>query len=253
MAHCYAFIIGTAALLTASGAASAGISFDENLGNFPDAIQISADFGTFSGLSMNGTSITGTGFHFRLSNTSFTDSSDPAAAFRNDPDGHFADDDVLTSQAATMIGNAQSFGLYSFGAHLPAGSGLVTSAPDGFVVHPHSGEINFKVDLNNPNGLIFDSDVSNISGLFTNPRVGGVWEFFISTPAGFAPSELDISTEFAWAENGQVQTEFFGLDDRDEEELRPRGQLTGQIPSPSVAALFGMFGVFGANRRRRTL
>ena len=46
------------------------ITFTENLGNFPDAIAISAEFGAVAGRNINGTTINATGFLFHLANTS---------------------------------------------------------------------------------------------------------------------------------------------------------------------------------------
>jgi hypothetical protein len=219
------------------------IMFAEDLGNFPDAIEISAEFGTFNG-TINGIAVNATGFLFHLTNTSFGDGSH--SAFVRDPDGNFASDDVLTEAAAAAIDPAQPFGIYSLGAGLPVDSGMVTSSPEGFVVDfgdvdPATGlqEINFKIDLRTPNGLIFDGATPVIPSIFTNPRTG-TSHFFISTPDGFTPADLpqirnepgiDIATEMAWDEGGRVQTKF-RLNKR-KVELRPRGELR-PVEAPPV-------------------
>jgi len=116
----------------------------------------------------------------------------------------------------TKASAAQPFGIFSFGGMLPNGSGAVTFAPVGFVVHfdpldsvTDMREINFAINLlKNPSGLIFDTNAPSIPGIFTSPQFGPV-DFFISTPDGFTPDQLpqvrndpgiDISTQMAWAE-----------------------------------------------------
>jgi len=217
-------------------------SFGEDLGNFPDAIEVSAEFTT---VNINGADVSG--FLFHLTNTSYENGQH--SSFDNDPDGDFAVRDVLTPTAGAAIATAQPFGIYSFGALLPEGSGKFTSAPDGFVVHfdpldsmTNMREINFAINLKNPSGLIFDPNASSIPGIFTNPQFGTV-DFFISTPDGFTPDQLpqvrndpgiDIATQMAWAEskNGvqMVQTKFKFNGRR----LRPRGELVAidQPPPP---------------------
>ena len=121
-----------AAVLSLSLApARATVLFEEHLGNFPDAIAVSAEFGTFTNLSVNSTLINATGFLFHLANTSYGDGFH--SSFVNDPDGDFANSDVLTAQAAAFIDARQPFGIYLFGATLPTGSGAIGSAPSGFV------------------------------------------------------------------------------------------------------------------------
>ncbi|MDO8700371.1 MAG: hypothetical protein Q7J56_01820 [Deltaproteobacteria bacterium] len=218
-------------------------SAQENLGNFPDAIEVSAEFGTFD--TINGEPVPSvTGFLFRLTNTSFG-TNGGYEAFAQDPDGDFAVRDVLTGDAASKIANAQPFGIYSFGALLPEGSGAVTSAPDGFDINfddldaaTGMREINFTIDLKNPSGLIFDAKALSIPAKFTIPQFGPVY-FFISTPSTFTLGDLpqvrndpgiDISTQMAWAENGKVKTKF-NLNGRSRR-LRPRGEVMPEEAAP---------------------
>jgi len=222
----------------------------EDLGNFPDAIEVCAEFTT---MMINGADVSG--FLFHLTNTSYGDGQH--SSFDNDPDGDFAVRDVLTPTAGAAIADAQPFGIYSFGALLPEGSGAVTLAPAGFAVNfdplvsvtdvvtgiaTNMREINFAIDLKKgTGGLIFDDDALSIPAIFTNPQFGPV-DFFISTPAGFTPDQLpqvrndpgiDISTRMAWEENGKVQTKFKFNGRR----LRPRGELVAidQPPPPPPA------------------
>ena len=230
-----------------TGQASAQ-SFGEDLGNFPDAIEVSSEFTT---VNINGEDVSG--FLFHLTNTSY-DAVTGHASFDRDPDGDFAVRDVLTSTAGNAIANAQPFGIYSFGALLPEGSGMFTLAPAGFVVHKdpviligtqEMREISFAINLINPSGLIFDDNATSIPAIFTAPRWhksdGPTFDFFISTPDGFTPDQLpqvrndpgiDIATQMAWAENGRVKTKF-NLNGRSRR-LRPRGELVAldQAPPP---------------------
>jgi len=221
-------------------------SFGEDLGNFPDAIEVSAEFTT---VMIDGVPDPVPGFIFHLTNTSYGGHS----SFDNDPDGDFAVRDVLTPTAGNAIAAAQPFGIYSFGAMLPEGSGEFTLAPDGFAVHfdpldsvTNMREINFAINLKNPSGLIFDANAPLIPGIFTNPQFGPV-DFFISTPNGFDPNidlpqvrndpGIDISTQMAWAEMKSgvqiVQTKFKFNGRR----LRPRGEIIAidQPPPPPPA------------------
>ncbi|MDZ4345348.1 MAG: hypothetical protein U1E51_23265 [Candidatus Binatia bacterium] len=212
-------------------------SAQENLGNFPDAIEISAEFTT---VNINGADVSG--FLFHLTNTSYGNGQH--SSFDRDPDGDFAVRDVLTPTAGAAIAAAQPFGIYSFGALLPEGSGAMTFAPAGFVVHfdplnsvTNMREINFEINLKkNPSGLIFDESAPSIPATFAAPRVG-TFDFFISTPDGFTPDQLpqvrndpgiDISTQMAWAENGKVQTKFKFNGRR----LRPRGEVMPDEAAP---------------------
>jgi hypothetical protein len=213
-------------------------SFGEDLGNFPDAIEVSGEFTT---VNINGADVSG--FLFHLTNTSYGDGKH--SSFDNDPDGDFAVRDVLTSIAGNAIAAAQPFGIYSFGAMLPNGSGAVTFAPDGFAAHfdpldsvTNMREINFAINLKNPSGLVFDANAPSIPGIFTSPQFGPV-DFFISTPDGFTPDQLpqvrndpgvDIATQMAWADGNRVQTKFKFNGRR----LRPRGELVAldQAPPP---------------------
>jgi hypothetical protein len=213
-------------------------SFGEDLGNFPDAIEVSGEFTT---VNINGADVSG--FLFHLTNTSYENGQH--SSFDNDPDGDFAFRDVLTPTAGNAIAAAQPFGIYSFGAWLPDGSGAATFAPDGFVVHFNPldsvtgmREIHFAINLKNPRRLIFDADATSIPGIFTNPQFGPV-DFFISTPDGFTTDQLpqvgndpgiDIATQMAWADGNRVQTKFKFNGRR----LRPRGEIVAldQPPPP---------------------
>ena len=145
------------------------------------------------------------------------------------------------ANAASII---EPFGIYSFGAMLPDGSGAATFAPAGFAVHfdplnsaTNMREVNFAINLKNPRGLIFDASAPSIPAIFTAPRVG-TFDFFISTPEGFDPATdlppvrndpgIDISTQMAWAENGKVQTKFKFNGRR----LRPRGEVMPEEAAP---------------------
>src|SRR5262249_5961458 len=139
------------------------ITFSENLGNFPDAIAISAEFGTFASLNVNGTTISATGFLFHLTNTSFGDGAHSSLVRK--PDGTFTVNHLLTATAAAELNAGQPFGIFSFGAALPDGAGQLTSAPSGFAksvdpLNQSTGlrEVNFRVNLSNgASGLIFDA------------------------------------------------------------------------------------------------
>ncbi len=216
----------------------------ENLGNFPDAIEVCAEFTT---VNINDAAVSG--FLFHLTNTSFGNGQH--SSFDNDSDGDFAVRDVLTPTAGAAIAAAQPFGIYSFGAMLPDGSGAATLAPTGFAVHlnplvsvtdvvtgavTNMREINFAINLRNPSGLIFDANAPSIPAIFTSPRVG-TFDFFISTPGGFTPDQspqvrndprIDIATQVAWAGNGKVQTKFKFNGRR----LRPRGEIVPSVETP---------------------
>ena len=144
------------------------------------------------------------------------------------------------ANAASII---EPFGIYSFGAMLPDGSGAATFAPAGFAVRfdplnslTNMREINFAINLKNPSGLIFDANAPSVSGIFASPHFGPA-DFFISTPDDFTPDQLppvrndpgiDISTQMAWAENGKVQTKFKFNGRR----LRPRGEVMPEEAAP---------------------
>lgn len=220
-------------------------TFVEDLGNFPDATEIGAQFGTFN-TTINGNPINATGFLFDLTNTSFGDGLH--SSFENEPDGDFAQNDVLAATAAAAIDAAQPFGIFSFDAELPDGCGATTSAPAGFALDLNPlqpdgfPEINIEIDFPNLDGLLFDTAATGISSIFTNLRTGTI-QFFVSTPNGFTLNDLkvfdgvpglDIKTEMAWEQGSAVQTEFsFG----DNPELRPRGELLA--PVPVAVWLFG--------------
>ncbi|MFQ5464082.1 MAG: hypothetical protein ACE5E5_15830 [Phycisphaerae bacterium] len=237
--------------------------FVEDLGNFPDAIEVSAEFGTFVGLNINGVTINDTGFHFTLANTSYGDGLH--SSFDNNPDDSFSGPDGnLDPAMALLIDQAQPFGIYTFGAELPDGSGAFTSGPAGWMMSDsmqHNGfrEFNFGVDLDTPpiDGLLFDSAATGIlPSLFTNPLTGTI-DFFISTPGGFTLGDLlledglpslEIATEMTWADNGAVQTEFLPL----LQGLRPRGELITPLPSAALMGALGL-GLAGLLGRRARL
>ena len=109
---------------------------DANLGNFPNAISLTGEFGTFTNLNINGDTINATGFLFTLQNTSFGDGLH--SSFVDDPDGDFVNSDVLTPAAAAAIDAAQRFGIYSFGAEVPLGAGAFTEIPVVLSIPPET-------------------------------------------------------------------------------------------------------------------
>ena len=261
--------LGVAVALVVGGdrpASAAPIVFQEDLGNFPDAIAVTMQFDTFVGLNINGDTINDTGFLIQVDNTSFGDGA--FSSFATDPDGNFAVNEVLTAAAETALTNNQPFGLFAFGAGMPVGSGAFVSAPSGFTVGgPGLGdlpEINFVIALNNTplvaDGLFFDPNAPTIPNPpFTNSRTGTA-EFFISTPAGFDPSQLpigneglpvlDIATRMAWQSGADPNDAAFVMGFNGEE-LRPRGEML--IPEPSTALLLASGLAALALRRRRTV
>ncbi len=242
------------------------LEFQEDLGNFPDAIAVGGGVAERNGRL---------GVLFTLENTSFT--IDGFSAFLQDPDGDFANRDVLTSSAAADIAARQPYGIYSFNVKLPdefnfSGVAAAVEKPDlfGFNIQNSDDagfkEFIFSLGLNPATGLLFDDDaIGSIPSIFIDPRTG-VLEFFIPAPATLSAAEvvslidvhirnspgLDIATELAWAESGVVTTEFpDNNQDYAEEELRPRGEIQGrlvmvQIPSPATLALIlpGLFSLY---------
>ena len=256
--------VGLCALAPAAGV-SAGVLLEESLGNFPDAVEIKTLFGTFTDLSINGDLINGTGFLFSVSNTSWGDGA--SSSFAQDPDGHFAVDDTITPAASAAIGGAQSFGLFAFGAHLPTGSGVVTSAPDGFAVniepdndHPPGVAVEVNFEIASADGLLFDRNATGIEAIFTNPRTGKL-AFFISTPTANILDNLlaeddglpavDVMTSLAWAEVGEIAARFNAPGETfNDSRLRPRGEMV-LVPEPGVLVLLVGGGLLGRRRSGR--
>lgn len=229
-----------------------------SLGNFPDAVNLTAEFGSFTNLNINGDTINATGFLFQLQNTSWGDGFH--SSFVNDPDGDFAVGDVLTPAAAAAIDAAQPFGIYSFGAELPTGAGATVSSPTGFGLNiqsngPGKVEVNFTVNLGaGLDRLLFDPSATGINGIFTNAQTG-TFSFFISTLSANLLDNLlaednglpamDVATEMVWEEAGVHQT-VFGFNDA---ELRPRGEMVVPAPGAFVLGLLGM-ATLAARRNR---
>jgi hypothetical protein len=252
--------------------------YHENLGNFPDAIAVTAEFDTFVNRDVNGIMISATGFLFHLTNTSYGDGLHSSFAY--DPDGDFAENDVLTPEAGLALNERQPFGIYFFGALLPTGSGAVRSAPDGFDERDDPGdpnmEVNFSIELEKSlDGLIFDAAAAaaplSIPSAFTHPRTG-TYDFFISVPvnpvtgktytieeilnlqdplSSNADQGIDISTRMAWDpitgddELGSTRDpEIPNLGQLRLGQLRPRGQVgpvnAPAIPEPSSLLLVGV-------------
>jgi hypothetical protein len=250
------------------------LEFQEDLGNFPDAIAVGGGVTERDGRL---------GVLFTLENTSFT--ADGFSAFLQDPDGDFANNDVLTTAAATDIAARQPYGIYSFNVKLPdefnfSGVEAGVKKPDlfGFTIE-NSDDAGFKefiftLGLDPAKGLLFDdAAIGSIPTIFIDPRTG-VLEFFIPAPATLSAAEvislidvhirnspgLDIATELAWVENGVVTTEFpDGNQNYAEEELRPRGEIQGRLvlvplPAPDTIALFvaGLFSLYRLHARQKS-
>lgn len=248
-----------AALPGAAGAISLGESFER----FPGAVQVEAEFGSFDDLQINGDQISGTGFLFRVRNTSYADGG--AAAFAIRPDRHFTEHKSLTPEAIQALSDAQPFGLYAFEVELPADAGVLISAPAGFELRRERSddgadwiELSFRIDLAHAAGLLFDDAAPTPSELFGTPRYGFL-EFFISTASGEiadyllaedddddgdsegdGDSELEVSTSLAWIQGGEIATRFDAPhEDFDDRRLRPHGELLAQfqpIPEPRTVA-----------------
>ncbi len=243
------------------GAADA-ISLGENFETFPGAVQVEAEFGSFENLQINGDQISGTGFLFRVRNTSYADAG--AAAFAIRPDKHFTERKSLTPEAIQALSDAQPFGLYAFKVELPADAGALVSAPEGFDLRRKRSddgeawiELSFRIDLEHAAGLLFDDAAPTPSELFGTPRYGFL-EFFISTSSGEiadyllaedeegddddgeGDSELEVSTSLAWIQDGEIATRFDAPhEDFDDRRLRPQGELVVQfqpIPEPRTVA-----------------
>lgn len=265
-----AAVTGCLALQPVPGHAAV-IDLVQDLGNFPDAVDVTGQFGEFTGLNVNGDTITATGALFNIRNTSFGDGFH--SSFENDPDGDFATDDVLTAAAAAAIDAAQPFGIFSFTAHLPdafntaALTGLA-SGPTQFAFRtedsgdPGFDEFIFEI-IPPVGGLLFDSAVApppdQVSSIFTDPEFG-VFSFFIGAPDGTLFSDIeqirnspgiDVSIELAWyTAAGGVETYLLG------ERLRAHGEIQGVavVPIPAALPLFlsalAGLGFMGWRRRR---
>lgn len=248
------------------------VEFQEDLGNFPDAIAVGGGVTERNGQL---------GVLFTLENTSYDGGNAGAGAFEADPDGDFADSDVLTPAARAAIAANQPYGIYAFGAKLPeqfaqAGLASLVEAPDLFRFQVESAgepgflEFTFTASLDPARGLVFDtSALGVIPNPFIDPRTGQV-EFFIPAlyttdvdeliddilAINIRPSPgIDVSTSMAWAEGDAVVTEFLAANqDFDGEELRPRGEIQGalkvvRVDLPGTAFLLAA-GLLALHRRR---
>ncbi len=241
------------------------IDLVEDFGNFPDAVAVTGQFGDFTGLNINGDTITATGILLNVANESFGDGMHDR--FENNPDGDFATDDVLTAVDAAAIDAAQPFGIFSVTAHLPPA--LITpatialaSGPAQFDVRTEGDEVIFEI-IPPTDGVVFDPALAppppgQINAVFTNPEFGVV-SFFFGLPAGTPFSAIvmstgfDASTELAWHDAtvmGGVQTMLLNR------RFRPRGQVEGVavVPVPAALPLFlsalAGLGFMGWRRRR---
>ena len=248
------FLAVAVGILAVPDFAAAGLILEEDFGNFPNAVEVTGEFGDFVNLNINGTTITDYGFLFQVQNTSWGVDGD-ASAFEADPDGDFAENDVLTPEARAAIEANQPFGIFAFGAHLPDTfeALLSTSTPMGwsFSVQDSNDlgfkEFNFEADLNAPWGpadrLLFDPNAEGIHSAFTNPQTG-TYSFFISAPDDFVFDDLpqirnspglDVRTNMVWWDSTTGLATEFGFNDQ---RMRPRGEIQGQpIPEPSTALL----------------
>jgi hypothetical protein len=262
-------LVAVVLALPCAAAQAVIVEFQEDLGNFPDAVEITGGIDFRNGVL---------GVVFGVRNTSFGDGG--ASSFESDPDGDFADNDVLTTAARAAISAAQPFGIYFFNAKLPeefdipeVTANVARPALFEFTTEDSDDagfrEFNFELDLSPAEGLLFDDAVSGganggVPNVFTDPRFGTL-EFFIPAPAALSLQELidlvtgiqirnspgiDVSTNMAWQDSsGAIEFELFN------EELRPRGEIQSllvlaPVPAPAtlLLALWGLLAV-GARRR----
>ncbi len=85
-------------VLCAAAPARGGLFLIESLGNFPDAVAVTAEFDTFTNLNINGDIINDTGFVFTVANTSWGNGL--SSSFAVSPDMDFAGFFGLLSPAA---------------------------------------------------------------------------------------------------------------------------------------------------------
>jgi len=269
---CRRLLLAALLALPAGAAQALVVSFQEDLGNFPDAVEITGGIDV-----RNGT----VGLVFGVRNTSYGDGG--ASSFEQDPDGDFANNDVLTDAARTAIASSQPFGIYFFNAKLPEEFDIpeVLAAVDRPALFDFTTEasddagfreFNFELDLSPAAGLLFDDAVSGganggVPGVFTDPRFGTL-EFFIPAPSSLSLQQvidlvagihirnspgIDVSTNLAWLDggSGQIETELFN------EDLRPRGEIQAvlvvtqaQVPAPA-SVLLAASGLLLLSVRRR--
>jgi hypothetical protein len=214
---------------------------------FPDAISVTAEFGAFSGLMINGDTIDEVGILTSIQNTSWGDGL--ASAFERHPDDHFSDDHGRLSDAARRaIAGGQPYGIFELEVELPFEVLALLSAPDGFDIEfereEGETEIEFEIDLDDGAiGLLFDGRAPNIPGIFEDPRTG-LLQFFLSTESdvldGFDEvymALVEVEAEFAWAEGGEVVDRFEGGEFRHRELEVEKSVKIAVIPEPGTGLL----------------
>ena len=225
---------------------------------FPDAISVSAEFGAFSGLIINGDTIDDTGILISIANTSWGDGG--ASAFERRPDDHFTDDGHgLSSAARRAIADGQPYGIYELEIELPIEVLDLLSAPEGFSIEfereDGETEIEFEIDLDEGAvGLVFDPEASFIPDVFEDPFTG-VLQFFLQTEADALDDVyaafVEVEAEFTWEEDGEVVDRFQRGEFRHRElEVETKAKID-VIPEPTTGMLTALGLAQLALRRRR--